>query len=217
MSAIAINVFAHREQLLHALRTGEELPQLIRRMAVGSLLWALLYGAVLGWQVGGWQRLSSPLKLPLILLGTGVICITALYVMLALAGARLRWQQVVGLVLCYVAASGVTMGCVLPLTAFWTLAFHSERGPITLVHTAAFLICGGVGARFGLEMATGLLDQKRLVQVVFGWMAVYALVAQQMAWLFRPHFNPTTVFMRPINSGGSALQTIWEILHHLGR
>jgi hypothetical protein len=212
MSGIAINVFAHRERLLHALRTGEELPLLIRRMALGSLLWALLYGLVLGAQVGGWQVVSSPIKLPLILMGTGVICGAALYVMLALAGAGLQWRQVLGLVLCYMAASGVTMVCVLPVAAFWTLAFHGQRDPITLVHTGAFTVCGVVGARFGLEMANGLFGERRLVRLTMGWMAVYALVAQQMAYLFRPHFNPTNVFMRPLNSGGSSLQAIWEIL-----
>jgi len=217
VSQLAINVFEHRDRLLHALRTGEELPEFIRRMAGGSLLWAVLYGAVLGGQIGGWQVVSSPVKLPLILLGTAVICVTALYVMLALAGARLHWKQVLGLTLCFLSASGITMGCVLPVTAFWTQVLHGQRGPITLVHTVAFLACGAVGALFGLEMTRGLFDRSRLVQVVMGWMVVYALVAQQMAWLFRPHFNATTVFMRPLSTGGSALQTIWEILGHLLR
>jgi hypothetical protein len=217
MSGLAINVFAHRERLLHALRTGEELPDLSRRMATGSLLWALLYGLVLGAQVGGWQVASSPIKLPLILMGTGVICGAALYVMLSLAGAGLQWRQVLGLVLCYVAASGVTMGCVLPITAFWTLVFHGQRDPITLVHTGAFSVCGVVGARFGLEMATGLFREQRLVRLTLGWMAVYGLVAQQMAYLFRPHFNPTNVFMRPLSSGGSSLQAIWDTLNQFLR
>lgn len=217
MSQLAINVFAHRDRLLHALRTGEELPRLNRRMAGGSLLWALLYGAVLGGQIGGWQVLSSPVKLPLILLGTAVICVASLYVMLALAGARLHWAQVLGLTLCFLSASGITMGCVLPVTAFWTQVFHGQRHPITLIHTAAFLVCGAVGALFGLEMTRGLFDRSRLVQVVMGWLVVYALVAQQMAWLFRPHFNPTIVFMRPLSSGGSALQSIWELLGQLFR
>jgi hypothetical protein len=217
MSALSINVFAHREQILRALQTGEELPGLIRRMALGSLLWALVYGAVLGAQVGGWQVVSSPIKLPLILLGTGLICVTALYVMLALAGASLRWQQVLGLVLCYVAASGVTMGCVLPITAFWTLVFHGQRDPITLVHTLAFAVCGTVGARFGLEMSTGLFGKQHLVRLMMAWMVVYGLVAQQMAYLFRPHFNPTDVFMRPLNSGGSSLQAIWETVFQVLR
>src|SRR5687768_12040205 len=104
MGALAINVFAHRDRLLHALRTGEELPLLIRRMALGSLIWAMVYGAVLGLQIGGWQAVSSPIKLPLILLGTCAICVAALYVMLALAGARMHWSQVLGLALCSVSA-----------------------------------------------------------------------------------------------------------------
>ena len=33
-----------------------------------------------------------------------------------------------------------------------------------------------------------------------------------MAWIFRPHFHATTVFMRPLQSGGSALENLWHLL-----
>lgn len=208
-----INVFARRDEVLEALRTGEGLAPLVRRMAVASFCSALVYGAVLGVQIGGWQVLSSPVKLPLILLGTGGICITALYVMLALAGARLGWAQVIGLALCAVTGSALTMAALLPITTFWTYSFlGGDRTPITLTHTAAFLLAGAVGSRFGLEMTAALLPQPRLRQAMLGWLGVYGLVAQQMAWLFRPHFHPTDVFMRPLNSGGSALTRLAEML-----
>jgi hypothetical protein len=213
MQAVFINVFTHRERLLQALRTEEDLPLLIRRMAVSSLLCAGAYGAVLGAQIGGWQVISSPAKLPLVLLGTCVICITALYVMLALAGARLRWPQVIALALCSISASAVTMAALLPIAAFWTFTFQGgDRTPITLTHTAAFLLAGMVGVRFGLEIAEGVLPERRTMRVMLVWIWLYGLVAQQMAWLFRPHFHPTNVFMRPLNSGGSALESLFRIV-----
>lgn len=220
MNGVLVNVFTRREQLLHALRTGEELPALVRRMAAGSALCAVLYGVVLGVQVGGWQVLASPVKLPLILLGTCGLCVAALYVLFALAGAKLRWLQVCGLSLCAVAASSLTMLALLPITAFWTLSFASERTPVMWVHSAAFLLAGTVGTRFGREMTARLLPEPRYVRVMTAWMVVYGLVAQQMAWLFRPHFNATTCFMRPLQSGGSALEswfrTVLEVLHRGG-
>src|SRR5207248_10829190 len=133
-------------------------PELARRMAGASLLCALGYGAVLGLQVGGWQVVSSPAKLPLILLGTLAICASALYVMLALAGARMGWLQVLGLALCSVAASALCMASLLPVAAFWTLSFHGDRNAIALVHTSAFMLSGAVGTRFGLKMTRALLD-----------------------------------------------------------
>jgi hypothetical protein len=208
-----LNIFNHREAVLHALRTGEGLPLLLRRMLAVSLGSSVLYGAVLGAQIGGWQIVSSPIKLPLILLGTGALCIMALYVLLALAGARLDWMQVVGFALCAICASAITMAACLPIAAFWTYCFREDQETlVTLTHASAFALSGWVGTRFGLEIAEELFSQRRMVRVVMAWMWVFGLVAQQMAWIFRPHFHATTVFMRPLTSGGSALETVFRIL-----
>jgi hypothetical protein len=216
MSGLVINVFAERGPLLAALRSGEALPGVIRRMALASFLCAWAYGGVLGVQMGGWQVVASPVKLPLIMLGTSAICVSALYVLLALAGGRLRWLQVAGLALCSVAASSVVMAALLPVAAFWTFSFQGNETAITLLHTAAFMTAGALGSRFGLEMAGGLFPQARMVRVMLVWMWIYGLVAQQMAWLFRPHFHATTMFMRPLGTGGSALESLFRLLlNHL--
>jgi len=209
---LGLNVFAERRRLFEALRTGEELAPLVRRMATGSFLCALAYGAVLGVQIGGWQVFSSPVKLPLILLGTSVLCLGSLYVLLALAGFRLRWLQVAGLVLCAVTASSLAMAALLPVAAFWTFTAQNDRHLATLTHSAAFFIAGALGARFGLEAATEVLGPEKSARLMVAWMLLYGLVAQQMAWLFRPHFHPTDTFMRPVDSGGSALDSLAKIL-----
>lgn len=213
LGAWGINVFHHREELLRALRNGERLPALIRQMATGSFLCATLYGLVLGTQIGGWQVVASPVKLPLILLGTAGICVAALYVLLALAGERFNWPQVVALALCSVTASALCMAAFLPVTAFWTLCFQDgNRAPIVLVHTAAFTVAGMIGTRFGLEMVHSLFPASRPRRVMLMWMWLFGLVAQQMAWIFRPHFYPTTSFMSPLESGGTALQRLLQIV-----
>lgn len=209
---VVLNVFVEREGLLEAIRTRAGVGEYVRRMAVGSLLCAVLYGAVLGMQIGGWQVVSSPLKLPLILVGTALICIAALYVLLALAGARLGWMQVICLAMCSVSASGLTMLAGLPITAFWTYCFGGAQELVTLAHVAIFLLAGWIGSRFGLEITGGVFPEPRIRRVMLAWMWVYGLVAQQMAWMFRPHFSATTVFMRPLNSGGTALERIIHLL-----
>ena len=70
-----------------------------------------------------------------------------------------------------------------------------------------------VGTRFGREITDDLFPQARIRKTVLAWMWIYGLVGQQMAWIFRPHFNPTSCFMRPLQSGGSALEGWLEILH----
>ncbi len=210
---LPINVFHHREELLKALRGGVGLRSLIRRMGVGSFLCATGYGLVLGAQVGGWQVLSSPVKLCLVLLGTTGLCVAALYVMLALAGQRLGWGQVVGLALCSVSASALCMAALLPITAFWALANSSpDRAPLVLAHATAFGIAGWVGTRFGMEMARALFPVPRAIHVFTLWLWLFGLAAQQMAWIFRPHFHATTTFMHPLASGGTALQRLWDLI-----
>lgn len=217
--AWGINVFHQREELLRALRGGDHLPALIRQMVSISFFCATLYGLVLGAQIGGWQVLSSPVKLPLVLLGTAVICMAALYVLLALAGERFSWPQVVALSLCSVTASALAMAAFLPVTAFWTLCFQGgDRNPIILVHSAAFTLSGFIGTQYGLGLARSLFPAPRPRQAMLIWIWLFGLVAQQMAWIFRPHFHPTTRFMSPLDSGGTALQRlffiVWEWLNH---
>lgn len=211
-SAWWMNVFQQREALVAALESRSGLGRYVFRMTAVSLASALVYGTVLGAQIGGWQVVSSPIKLPLILVGTALLCITALYVLLALAGARLTWLQVIGLAMCSVTASGLTMLASLPITAFWTYCFAGMQGPITLTHAGMFFLSGWIGARFGLEIAARFLHETRFRRVLMVWMAVYGLVAQQMAWLFRPHFSATEVFMRPLDSGGTALERVFSLL-----
>jgi hypothetical protein len=207
-----VNVFAERERLFGALRTGEGLEPFLARMLRGALAAAVLYGAVLGVQIGGWQVLSSPVKLPLILLGTALLCFGALYVLVALAGERLHWRQVAGLALCGVSASSLCMAGLLPLAAFWTHVAQPDRQVVTLLHSAAFLVSGTIGSRFALQAARQVFVRPGSLRVMLAWMWLYGLVAQQMAWMFRPHFTPTSVFMRPLDSGGSALESLVRIV-----
>ena len=59
-----------------------------------------------------------------------------------------------------------------------------------------------------------MVPESEILRVVTAWMWVYALVAQQMAWIFRPFFHPTDCFMRPLSEGGSALQTWFTWMVH---
>jgi hypothetical protein len=214
MSPSTLDFFQQRPRLFQALRDGVGLERLVARMAVTALACAALYGVVLGALVGGWQVFSSPVKLPLILVGTALLCVAALYVMLALAGARTGWTQVLGLALCSVWASSVAMAALLPVAAFWTWIARSDHDWTILVHSATFGAAGWVGARFAFEAARAFGDA-RLRRVMVAYAVLYGLTAQQMAWIFRPHLTPTTVFMRPLDSGGSALQSIFEVIRAL--
>jgi hypothetical protein len=117
-----------------------------------------------------------------------------------------------GLALCAISASALTMAAVLPIAAFWTYSFQDgDRTGVTLAHAGAFLLSGIVGTRFGLEMARALLPP-RPARAVGAWLWLYGLVAQQMAWIFRPHFHATDTFMRPLASGGSALESLYRLI-----
>lgn len=85
-----------------------------------------------------------------------------------------------------------------------------------LAHSAAFLVSGTLGVRFGLE-AAGAFGDFRVRRVMAVYTLVFGLSAQQMAWIFRPHFTATSVFMRPVTSGGSALSSVYETIRRLGR
>jgi hypothetical protein len=168
-------------------RSGTPLPD--KWLAAVSVVCLALVGFVMGLGHGGWQALSSAVKLPVLVIGTGLLCLPALYLLSLAFGSRLEIAQVVTVVLAGVAVSSLVLAGLLPVM----LVFLSSGSyPFFQLLAVASVTLGSlVGVYYlwrGVErvhlferapanLRRGLMN---------GWFILYAFVGSQMAWRLSP-------------------------------
>ena len=159
-------------------------------MALSSIVCLSVYGFVMGLAHSPWQAVSSAIKLPALILGTGLLCLPALYLFSLVLGMRLHLSQAAALVL----SGGNVIALLLMGFAPVTLIFV-----LTSRNYAFFqlLAVGSVGASVcvGSYYMWRGVDQVTLFERVPGnvrrglmglWFILYTFVGSQMAWRLSP-------------------------------
>jgi hypothetical protein len=149
-----------------------------------------LYGASVGAYAGAAQALATAIKLPLLFLGTLAICFPGFYVVQVLVGSRLRFTQVLALVLGALALGAVLLSAVVPVSVFFLLT-GANYYFLTLMHVTLVLGAGLVsmlalheGLAFACE-ARGVYPRKAIT-IMQAWAVLFAFVGIQMAWNLQP-------------------------------
>lgn len=216
LGRIVERLFRRRADLLASLRDEHAARGLAARMAGYVMLFGGLYGLVLGVYAGGWQTLYNAVKLPWVLLATLALSAASLYILNALAGARISVAQTAGIALTGLLATVTLLVFTLPVVAFLMFSGSRNYSLTVLTNVVAFAICGWCGARFATEATAAMHDdeavRRRCVAVMHVWMWLYGLVGLQMAWLLRPYFRQTEVFIRPLGEGGNVFEALLRLV-----
>jgi hypothetical protein len=177
------------------------------QLIVCLLLFSLCYGATMGtfrvlagqpqWLL---QIVYSAVKVPLLLLAAFAISLPSFFVLNTLLGLRQDFAQALRAIVATQAGLAVILASFAPFTLLWYAS--------SSVYSQALLFNGAMFAAASLS-AQWLLRQyyRPLVErnrrhrwILWGWLAVYTLVAIQMAWLLRPFIGAPTMevaFLRP--------------------
>ncbi len=159
-----------------------------RPLLLVVVLGAALHGAVMGSHGGRLlQSACSALKVPLLLLGSGVLVLPSFYVLNAVLGLRDDFAAACRGVLAAQAGMAAALASLAPLCAFWYAC--------GIDHDLALL---GNGVQFAVATLTGQIVLNRhyaaLVQrnprhrqVRYAWSLLYVFVAIQLAWVLRPY------------------------------
>lgn len=183
-------ILGDRERYYAEVEAGERLGAKLAHATATLVVLCALYGAAAGAYAGPAQALSSAIKLPLLFLGTLLICFPGFFVVQVLAGSRLRLAQVLALVLGALALSAILLATVIPVTLFflWTGAHYHF---LTLLHVVIVLGAGLVGMlalHEGLAFACeqrGVYPRKAMA-IMRAWAVLFAFVGIQMAWNLQP-------------------------------
>lgn len=181
-----------RDVISRDFATGRNLTDYLTSLFIATLLFTAGYGAVLGMFQPGLQTLFAALKLPVVVLGTALLCIPTFYVFNSILGSTLNFRQTVALVFLMTAAVATILAAFAPIAWFFTVSAGTE-GFLVVLHFAVFAIALLYAGRLLsalrslLQAATGGTSVPRVFLTL--WLALVAVVGTQMAWNFRPFLS----------------------------
>jgi len=188
------------------------------------LVFGMFYGAVMGTYgglMGGrlWQVAFAAIKVPLLLLLTFGIGYSFFFAMNTLLGLRSDFAFAVRALFAAQAALAIILASLAPFTAFWYLSTTGYE-EATLFNAGMFAIAS-LGAQFLLRAHYRPLIQRnsRHRVMLWTWLATYAFVGIQMAWLLRPYIgdpNAPVEFFREESWGNAYIEVYQTIRAALG-
>jgi hypothetical protein len=179
--------------LLRGLGAGDRVAERSVALLVVAAVMCAAYGAVLGLFGGGLQPLLAAAKLPIIVIGSALLCTPTLYVFNALGGSRLGYLQTVALALLFSAAASMMLIAFAPIAWFFGVSTEGAsfmRG----LHLVVFAVAAMFGFRL-LNVARRYLEFRGGGTILgpglfFLRSVLVLLVGSQMAWWFRPILLP---------------------------
>jgi hypothetical protein len=214
------------DRLLTEVIAGRDLLRHWLRLCLAMAVCAALYGAVLGLWHGPRLAAYDAVKLPLVLLLTSALTVGFAWTAAAVLGLPLRFGQVAVLTFLALAVASLLLASLVPVAGFFNLsapaptpAARTAHNLLYLLHTAFVGACGLAGT-VALWKAMRRLDAPlRTLRLVYAvWVAAFALVGGEVAWVLRPFVGSVYMpvrFLRPDAFDGNVYEFIvTDILKH---
>jgi hypothetical protein len=163
-----------------------------------------LYGCVMGIP-GGWrQGLSSIIKVPMLFVLSLLACVPALFVVTVLIGSKISVLQMMAFMLFSISVSSIVLTGFASIAVFFLIT-RSGYHFMKVLHVGVFAFSGLWGMAVlwrGFFSTHGASCSGSVIIVV--WIAIYAFVGAQMAWILRPFIGepafPFELFRRRSSS-----------------
>ena len=182
-----------RSKFLENLRNGKYIEKYIIAFAVCSSLFFGLYGGILGSFSGGWQTISSAIKLPALYLLTLLVCLPALFFFDVVCGSKRTFWQYCCLLLASMSAISVMLFGFAPISLFFRLSMN-DYNFFKLLNVVILIISSFVGIQFFyrgmlfINDIEGIHSKRRNISVK-AWLVLYGFVGSQLGWTLRPIFG----------------------------
>jgi hypothetical protein len=216
-------VLVHVDDVLRArpwlVRGGGHARRLLLVAAL-MIVFGVFYGVVMGSFSGGrvLQMLYSGTKVPLLLAATFALSLPTFFVLNTLFGLRRDFAAAVRALAATQAGLTIILASFAPFTALWYTSFDNYDGA-KFFNLAAFgaasLAAQGLLRNFYRPLIKAHARHRHLMWI---WLAIYAFVGVQMAWVLRPFVGDpgtATTFFRESAWGNAYLEvaeTVWRLL-----
>lgn len=188
--SVFLRLIRDRRAQVEAILHQDGLASLLVRMVCTAAVLLGLYGFVMGLHVGILQGVYSAIKLPLLFLGTLLLCYPALYLLTVLAGMKVGFFKTLALALCALVMGAMFLSFVAPVSLLFTLGGASHEF-LKLFHSVAVLMaCAVMAVYLGREFHdvgehTDFYPP-HATRVLLVWVLVFAFVGGQVAWMLKP-------------------------------
>jgi hypothetical protein len=202
--AVTGAVLKSQGAVIRDLREGRHLSSYLGSLFVSTLVLSAAYGAILGLYQPGLQTLFAALKIPIVVLGTALLCTPTFFVFNSILGSKLTLAQTLAAVLFLSASAALVLIAFAPIAWLFTVSTEGT-GFLRVLHLLVFLIATTYGLR-SLNIARRYLNYIDATQtpihgrLLLLWSTIALFVALQMAWYFRPLLVPG-----PFHSGQRGL------------
>ena len=207
-----------RETVYENIKDEKNLKSYAIVATVSTIVFGALYGAVMGVYAGGVQILFDAMKIPMLLLIALFVSLPTYYVLNGILGGELSLRQMAVLFMVSVTVMAIMMIAFLPVTLFFTLT-TPERTFATyaftvLLNVLFFALAGLTAVSYllnGFSRIHG--ENKRWVPAMMIGSLVLAFVGTQLAWVLRPYFHVSWVFLAP--PSGNFYIALFELIVRL--
>jgi len=208
---------------------GERLkdPAEAMRVAHSALVAALLLGAFYGFIMGSFSllragqvlnALTSMAKVPVLMLGTTLLCYPVLYVLGLLGGASVSAVALWAALCCTLAVVSLALGVMGPIVLFF-LSTVDSYVIVKFMHVGVWAFAGLAGLKF-LRSLLKRLDPALSGngRLMAGWMLLFGLVGMQGAWMLRPFIgHPNQDFVAFRHLDGNIFEDLARDLWRMSR
>ena len=215
-----------QDRLLREVVEGRNLLRHWLRLTAWMIAGSAAYGAVLGMWHGRELSIYVAVKLPLVLLLTSALTVAFSWTGATLLGLPLKLGQVAVLTFLALSTASLLLASLAPVAGFFTLcapdptaAARTTHNLLYLLHTTFVGACGLAGTVTLWRTMRRVASGRTLWAVYLLWVAAYALVGGEVAWVLRPFVGSVyepVVFLREDALSGNVYEFIWtDILPHL--
>lgn len=175
---------------------------------LSTVLFAGMFGAVLGSFIGGRQIVYVLIKLPFLMGGALIISFSTLLLLSWLTGVKATLKEIWRVALNLLAITAIGLCSLTPILGFYII--YPLNHDQVLVATISFFLGAGLLALLSLYR----WQHKLILPVV--WLVIYGIVFMQLGWLLRPWvgvIDPVhnTVPIARANSGNVFIELIHAV------
>lgn len=228
--ALLDRILRQREGFFDEIFDGKNIAARIRWFLFAIVTLSGLYGLTMGasaltvdWQRGLLQMLTSAVKVPALYILSVVVSYPVLYIVIVLMGSRLRFSQILTLILLALTMNSMLLASCAPIVLFFVFT-GSSYAFVKLLHVAifAFSSCWAMMALWqGLRTMCEKSDlyPRQAIRILQAWILVFGFVGTQMAWSLRPFVGNPEMEYQIFRRGqtGNFYQAVWSSIVDLGK
>lgn len=193
-----IKVIKEHDKVISDIKKKKRLNEYFIENNLAILICALIYGAVLGFYVGGSQVALNAIKIPLLFFITFYIALPVFYILSVLSGLKVEFYQMAVLILTGYSVTAIIMISFTPVILFFILTAKEYLFTVFL-NIGILSLAGYFSTVYILKNFDKFYSNRNWLPSVVVGCFVIAFVGTQLAWTLRPFFNTYEGFTRPVS------------------